>query len=135
MALTETQIDTVFEILELPRSSDVDMPTGTMGISGQTFYESNDDFKLQSKVETRLAALTSAQQTRIGTYIERWEAIGTRVASISGGVGGIQGVEYDPDTELMRIQERVKRLCNVYKYLDEIRMEKKRGGVIPVFNG
>ena len=134
MALTETKIDTVFEILELPRATSIDQPTGTMGISGQTFYESNAEFQLQTKIEARLAALTTAQQTRMTTYVERWDAIGTRVASISGGVGGIQGVEYDPDVGLARIQERVKRLCNVYRFLDEIRMEKTRGSVIPVMN-
>ena len=134
MALSETNIDTVFEILELPRATSIDQPTGTMGLSGITFSESNTDFQLQTKVETRLAAMTTAQQTRMETYVERWDAIGTRVASISGGVGGIQGVEYDPDVELARIQERVKRLCNVYRFLDEIRMEKTRGNVIPVIN-
>jgi hypothetical protein len=138
MALTESQLDSVFEILELPRATSVDRPIGDMGLTAQTYAESNTDYQLQTKVEARLAALTSAQQTRMISYINQWESLDTTVASIDGSMGNMIGVNFDPDKERYKIQERVKRLCNVYAYLEEIQMEKNRnkGGnsFIPVLN-
>ena len=136
MALTEAQIEIVFEVLEVPRSSSVEMPTGRMGLTGTTFTESNTDFQLQSKIETRLSNLTSTQETRLIAYIEKWDSLGTQVYSLDGGTGGIDGVAYSPADELNRIQQRVKRLVGVYKMIEEIEMENRKGGsgFVPVLN-
>jgi hypothetical protein len=137
MALTETQTDTVFEILEVPRSNSVDMPVGNMGITGQTYTEGNSEFKLQLKIESRITALSSAQETRLIAYGDQWEAIGTQVYTLDGGTGGIDGITYNPADELNRIQQRVKRLVGVYAMIEEIEMENSKGaggGFVPVLN-
>ena len=130
MALTISQKITLFEILEVPYDSTVDEPVDEFHLTGITHQPNNVDQQLQTKIINRLAALVSAEEAKLITYIERWEAIGTRVASISGGVGGIQGVEYDPDTELMRIQSRVKVIIPVMKYHREITLKADQPGLM-----
>jgi len=134
--LSETQKDSVFEILEIPRSTSVDRPVGNMGLSGQVYSESNTNYQLQTLVEARLDALTSAQQTRMISYINQWESLDTTVASINGNLGPMVGINFNPDDERYKIQERVKRLCNVYTFLEEIQMEKNKNRLnfIPIIN-
>jgi hypothetical protein len=136
MALTEAQIDTVFEIIDLPRSTSVEQPTGDMGVSGQTFLESNVDFQLQTKIETRLANLTASSQTKLIVMVDRWEDIGTQSWGLDGGTQGIDGFSYAPQTEGAEIQRRVKRLIGVYQILDEVKNTAVTKGpnIIPVIN-
>ena len=136
MALTEAQIDSVFEIIEIPRATTVEQPVGNMGLTGQTFTESNEDFQLSVKVEARLAALSSTQQTRLITYIDKWDALGTQVYALDGGTGAIDGVSYSPADEMAEIKRRVKLLIGVYQMIDQVKKESKyeSSTVIPVLN-
>ena len=135
MALTEAQIDTVFVILELPRSSTVEMPVGRMGLTGQTFQESNSEFKLQVKIESRLSTLSANQLTKLVEYVDFWDATGIQTWTLSGSVGGLDGINQDPSSDLARVQERVRRLIGVYQIMDQIQMEKNdNNGFIPVLN-
>ena len=135
MALTEAQIDSVFEICELPRSTTVETPQGAMGLTGMTFRESNTEFQLQRKIEGRLASLSISQLSKLGEYIERWDAMGTSTTTISGSVGGIGGVDFSPTDELVLIQKRVMRLIGVYQIIDEIKsLNQRTGAVVPLLN-
>lgn len=131
MALTETQIDSVFEIIEIPRATSIEHPVGDMGLSSQTYSESNTAYQLTTKIESRLASLTSAQETRLTTYIARWEAIGTQTYDFSGGIGGgVDGITFSPQGEQENIRKRVQRLIGVYQIIDEIKSSNNSGFTI-----
>lgn len=137
MAITEAQKDSVFEILQLPRATSIDMPTDDgKGLTGQTYTQSNIEFQLSTKVEARINALTTEQQTRLISYINGWEALGTSIATIDGNLGSIVGISFDPEKEEAKITERVKRLLCVYQYREEIMMNSAQnrgsGRIIPV---
>ena len=130
MSLTEAQTLSLFEILETPYDGTVDEPMGEFHLTGLQHIPDSPERKLQTMINTRLASLSTAIEAKLKTYIERWDAIGTRVATISGGVGGISGVEYDPDIELARIQARVKVIIPVMKFHREITLDSERVGIM-----
>ena len=137
MALTEAQIDSVFEIIEVTRATSVEQPIGTMGLSGQTFTESNEDFQLSVKIEARLASLTSNQQTKLIVYIDKWDALGTQSFNMEAATtGAVGGINYDPDAERAEIKRRVKLLIGVYQMWQDVQKASKyeSRSVIPVVN-
>jgi len=120
MPLSEEQIDTVFEIMDIPRSTTVEQPIGTMNLSAQTFQESNPEFQLQLKVEQRIASLSTSNQTRLIIMTDRWDALGTQDWVLDGGAGSINGISMAPQREGAEIQRRTKRLIGVYRMVEEI---------------
>ena len=135
MALTEAQIDSVFEICELPRATTVERPNSDMGLTSSTYQELNTDFQLQLKLEQRLAVLSTSQETKLIEYIDRWDSMSTCTTTVNGSVGGIGGVEFSPIDEMSMIQKRVQRLVGVYQMIDEIKyVQQRKSMVIPILN-
>lgn len=119
MALTTGQKISLFEIIDTPYTGNVDEMYGKFGLSALT-YEVGDDQKVQLKIFDRLTNLTTDEEIVLKAYIDKWEAIGTKVYSLDGGTGGIDGVAYSPNDELMRIKERVKNLIPVRHYWENL---------------
>ena len=82
MSLSEAQKLSLFEILETPYDGSVDEPVGEFNLTGLTHEPDSPERKLQTMIATRLASLTTAIEAKLKTYIARWDAIGTRVATI-----------------------------------------------------
>ncbi|MCK5610825.1 hypothetical protein KAR91_53625 [Candidatus Pacearchaeota archaeon] len=134
MPLSETQIDSVFEIMQYPRSTTIDRPEpGTYGLTSTPFSETNPDFQLTLKIEARLSALSAEQQVRIIGYIQKWDSYDVISTTLSGNLSSMTGIDFDLDKERAKIRERVKQLCQVYSSLNEIQTTKGNGGgFVPV---
>jgi len=137
MALTTAQTMTVFEILEVPYDGSVDEPMDEFNLLALTHDVSAAAQALQAKIMSRLTALTTDEETRLLTYVSKWESIDLNMVALSGGMGTVTGVEYDPGYAMKEIQRRVKNIIPVMRYLHEIQLGQNnqtgnRGGYMPV---
>ena len=73
----------------------------------------NTEQKVQQKILERLSLLSAEEEAVLTTYIEQWQDIRTCTTSIQGDVGGTTGVQFDPFTQMKRIQSLVKILVPV----------------------
>jgi hypothetical protein len=119
MALTTSQKISIFEIIDTPYTGNVDEMYGKFGLSALT-YEVSDDGKVQLKVLDRLNSLTADEETKLITYIDRWETLDTQTWTINGGTNGINGFEYSPEVELEKVRRRVKNLIPVRHYWETV---------------
>ncbi len=119
MALSTAQTITLFEILDTPYTGNVDEMYGKFGLSALT-YEVSDDGKVQLKVLSRIAELTTDEENFLLIYIDRWEAMGTQPWTMDGGTQGIDGFSYAPQNEREVIRQRVKILIPVRHYWENV---------------
>lgn len=128
MALTTSQKISLFEIIDTPYTGNVDRMYGEYGLSALTTVVS-DDGKVQLKILSRLTELTSAEETVLITYIDRWQAIGTQTWTMdAGAVGTTSGINMSPDVELSRIRDRVKNLIPVRHYWENVQKSAAESG-------
>ncbi len=74
MALTAAQTTQFFEILGIPQNGAGDVFSSVATLFGPA-YETYDCSGIVSKVNTRLSALTTSQETRVTALLTRWDAI------------------------------------------------------------
>jgi hypothetical protein len=123
MALTTAQKIALFDILETPYDGSVDVPQGDYNLTGITYQADTTDYKLQTLINNRLSALTTAEENVLVSYINDWLMVGNNITSIDAvSIGGTSGVNYDPTLRLQRIQKSVKNLIPVFRYLREIQV-------------
>jgi len=128
MALSTSQKMTLFEIIDTPYTGDVDEMYGKFGLSALT-YEVGIESKVQLKILDRLTKLTSEEEQKLLTYIDRWEAIGTNPTSVdAGSFGTSSGMTYSTDAELARIQKRVKNIITVRHYYENVQQSAAESG-------
>ena len=128
MALTTAQKISVFEIIDTPYTGNVDEMYGRFGLSALT-YEVGDDQKVQLKIIDRLATLTAEEEIVLKQYIDRWQYIGTQVWTMdAGSMGTTSGMNVSPDSELMRIRDRVKNLIPVRHYWENVQKSANESG-------
>ena len=123
MALTVAQKIALFDILETPYDGSVDVPQGEYALTAITYTSDTPEYKLQTLITNRLAALTTAEENVLIAYINDWLMVGSNITSIdAGSIGGTSGVSYDPTLRLQRIQKSMKNLIPVFRYLREIQV-------------
>ena len=76
MALTSAQITQVYEILGVPQNG-VGQVVGAIATPFGPVCDSCDFGALITKIDARLAALTTTQIARVGNLLTRWDAIGS----------------------------------------------------------
>ena len=119
MSLTTAQKITLFEIIDTPYTGNVDEMYGKFGLSALT-YEVSDDGKVQLKVLSRIAGLTTDEEEFLIVYIDRWQTLGTQPWQIDGGTNGINGYSYAPQDEREVIRSKVKILIPVRHYWENV---------------
>jgi len=125
MALTDAQKITVFEILEMPYDSSAIEPWGNYNLVGLLRAVENDEQKMQLMIQDKILNLSTAQETRLITYVNEWDAVGVNTTSVdNGSIGGASGLSIDWDNRLRRIQQRVKILIPVLKFRTELENDK-----------
>jgi hypothetical protein len=75
MSLSAAQITQVFEVLGVPQNGSGDVIGSVATLFGPA-WETYDVSSIVTRVNARIAALTSAQETRVAGLLERWDAIG-----------------------------------------------------------
>ena len=120
MSLTIDQSITLYEILQVPYSDTVTMPIDEFFMTSIEYVTSNETQKMQTRITDRINNLGVTGTSRLVTWLDQWDALSTNTVSISGSMGGINGVEFDPDVQLERIASRVKVLVPVMQYHREI---------------
>jgi hypothetical protein len=132
MALTTAQKLSLFEILEVPYQTTADSPVDEFKLSGETTSATATD-ALATKILSRISALSSDEETRLTTYITRWDELGTTRVAVNGGVAEVSGVSWSVEDELRAIQQRVKIIIPVLQYRAELELGGSRGvSAIPV---
>jgi hypothetical protein len=127
MALTTAQKITLFEIIDTPYTGNVDEMYGKFGLSALT-YEVSDDGKVQLKVLSRIAELTTDEENFLLVYLDKWEALGTQAWRLDGGTSGIQGIGNAPQDEREIIRQRVKVLIPVRHYWENVKQSAAQSG-------
>ena len=120
MALTEGQCISLFEILTVPYSATIEIPKDPYFLESNTYVSGSPEKQLQVKIMQRLLLLSAEEEARLLRYIDSWDNLSTNTVTISGSVGGLSGVDYNPNIELERIASRVKIIIPVLQYHREI---------------
>lgn len=103
--LSTDQIAQYFEIIGVPQYGAASNSRVVASFFGP-FFEAYSFSQLITEINTRIAALTSAQCTRVTTHLTRWDTIGgTSQIRISKGTSGAEGtlVDYPAEREEIRI--------------------------------
>lgn len=130
MALTTSQTIDLFRALEVPYNGKVWKPEGQFNLDYTEFGPAADEVNLQIKIQNRLAELTEDEENWLVQKINQWQLIGINVASIDGSVGGVNGVQYNPEVARSNIRADIKTLIPVYRYRQEISIyeeQRKQG--------
>jgi len=129
MALTTAQKISVFEIIDTPYTGSVDEMYGKYGLNATKWRSADNDNKVQVRILDRLANLTSEEEAVLIRYIDRWQYIGTQVWTMdAGSMGTTSGMNVSPDSELMRIRDRVKNLIPVRHYWETVQKSANESG-------
>lgn len=125
MALTDAQELSLFEILDVPHDDSVDVITDEFGLVAQTREGIGDDWSVYAKVRSRIAALSTAEETRLASYITQWDALPLMPVALSGGMGGISGIDTSTEAFRERIRIMVEKIVPVGTYRDLVNRARR----------
>ena len=136
MALTDVQDMILHEILEIPMGAESFRLSDPDNLAGyKRTVTAENVLQAEAALQSRLALLSSAQETKLKTYLDRYDAIGTDMTVIeTGGIGNIAGVTDSPQHERILIAQKVKVLLPFFRAHEEIAKQKHvdSDGAIPV---
>jgi hypothetical protein len=124
VAYTEAQYQTLFEVLEIPFTSDGSIWTLTQ--QGDAAYSgmSWDSIALQkaySGVYIWVSGMTASGQEILSGLLAEWDALGSDMTRIdNGNIGDINGVTYSAEDRRNRIAQRIKIRVPYYRAQDAI---------------
>jgi len=127
VAYTEAQYQTLFEILEIPYTSDGSIYTLTN--AGDAAYTgiSWDSVALQkaySGVYIWVSGMSASGQAVLSGMLTEWDALGSDMTRIDNGtIGDINGITYSAPERRERIAQRVKIRVPYYRKHEEIRRQ------------
>ena len=104
MSLTTAQITQVYEILGVPQDGAGEVFGSVATLFGPA-YETYDMSAIVSKINTKLAGLTSEQIARVTTLLDRHTTIGnSSPLQVSAAAGGAKGTlaDYPAERETIR---------------------------------
>jgi len=104
MSLTAAQITQVYEILGVPQDGTGEIFGAVATLFGPE-YETYDMSAIVSKIDAKLAALTSEQIARVTTLLDRHTTIGnSSTLQVSAAAGGAKGTlaDYPAEREMIR---------------------------------
>lgn len=113
MALTAAQITQVYEILGVPQDGVGEVFGSVATLFGPAF-ESYDMSAIVTKIDAKLAGLTSRQVARTATLLERHTAIGSSSPlQVSGARGGARGTLADHPAERDAIRSTLGNILGI----------------------
>jgi len=127
VAYTEAQYQTLFEILEIPYTSDGSIYTVTN--AGDAAYAgiSWDSVALQkaySGVYIWVSGMSASGQAVLSGMLTEWDALGSDMTRIDNGtMGDITNITYSAPERRERIAQRVKIRVPFYRKHEEIRRQ------------
>ena len=123
MALTKRQKINLYSVLEVPYSSSVTIPQGQFNIHSVEYKQADDVNKTQTRIEARLTELDAEEEAILVELVNKWELLSTNTVTISGDVGSLRGVDFDPAQQLTRVKSRILILVPVFQFLNQIKNE------------
>ena len=127
MAYTEAQYQTLFEILEIPYTSDGQIYTLTNAGDANYTGNSYDAIALQkaySGVYIWVSGMSASGQAVLSGMLTEWDALGSDMTRIDNGtIGDINGITYSAPDRRERIAQRVKIRVPFYRKHEEIRRQ------------
>ena len=124
MALTDPQMMSLFEILEIPYTSDGMIYTLTQ--RGDAAYTgiSFDAIALQKAytgVQTWVSGMSGSGLDKLTGLLSNWDTLGNDMTVIEGGsIGDIQGISYSPERNRERIANKVRVIVPYYRSHEKI---------------
>ena len=124
MALTDPQMMALFEILEVPYTSDGTIytltPQGDAAYTGIS-YDSIALQKAYSGIQTWVSGMSGSGLDKLTGLLTNWDALGSDMTSIDGGsIGDIQGITYSAERNRERIAKKVRGIVPYYRSYDLI---------------
>jgi hypothetical protein len=133
MAFTETQYQTLFEILEVPYSTDGSQYLLTA--QGDAVYTggSADSVALQKAytgITNWVTGMTASGLAVLSGLLTEWDALGSDMTAIAGGtVGDIGGITYSAEDRRNRIAQRVRIRVPFFRAHDQI-LRRPKGAIV-----
>lgn len=127
-SLTIEQKIALFQALEVPFATSYNTVSEIGSLSAATSVAAAGQSAAQTAITTWLDTLSSTNgETQLITLLNRWIAIGTKVASIStGSIGEMQGLSMDYRDERSLIAGWIKIIVPFYKFHEVL--AKQMGG-------
>ena len=130
MAITKAQQIALFQILEVPYDSTVykliddnNMMTESLIVA----TASRRSFDLIQQRLTTIASDTDLEAVLSG-LLDRWIELGTKTTTVvDGRVGGVDGIDYDPNRERLEIRAQVIVIVPFYRHHES--MERDNAGI------
>ena len=124
MALTDPQMMSLFEILEVPYTSDGTIytltPQGDAAFTGIS-YDSIALQKAYSGIQTWVSGMSGSGLDKLTGLLTNWDALGSDMTSIDGGsIGDIQGITYSAERNRERIATKVRGIVPFYRNHEKI---------------
>jgi len=121
MALSTSNKITLFVILNKSYTGTVDKPLGDFDLTFQAHYPASLEQDLKTKINSRLDALDTDEETWLIEQINHWKMYDASSATMTdGAVGSIAGVNFDPEKEQSKIKRNILHLIPVYRYRQEL---------------
>src|SRR6185295_8488421 len=113
MALSAAQITQVYEILGVPQSGSAEI-VGAMATPFGPVCDSCDLSALVTRIDARLAALSTTQIARVSSLLTRWDAITSSSPLQVSGPGHSGGTVADHPQERANIRREIINLVGVF---------------------
>ena len=122
MALSLDQELTLFSILNVPYSDSVTIPDDKFNLSSHEYVTANVGQRLQYRILLRLQEIANniPLEDKLKSYLSEWDEIATATVTLSGSIGNLQGIDYDPTQRLDRIASRIKIIVPVAQFHEEM---------------
>ena len=130
MALTERQRRSLYDILEMPMFTTVNVLVDSDNLNATPVsVEANSNRNAIEQLEAHLLDIATnyaSLETELKVYLDRWYDLGTDQTKIEiGGVGSISGIVIDPDEERMRIKRAVYPIVPFYRHHKQVSLNAK----------
>lgn len=112
MALTNDEIELVYEVLEIPNTTDVLVVEGMFG-TGSAF-QNGAVLTTKTLIDARLAALSQSREDRLRQLLVEWKAVATTGVKLSP-LGENEGVDRNPARERSLLRKRIETLIGVFR--------------------
>jgi hypothetical protein len=128
MALTTEQEVALYDILEVPYSTTVNKLQPADNLTAVSYTSDTTTDQAYAKIQTKITEIeaNASLLAVLVAYLDEWIALGTNVATLEGGIGGVNGISVDPTRQRREIRAKVINIVPFYRHHDEMIGNQKR---------
>lgn len=130
--MTEPEIRTIFRMLDTPYSLGYNVVDGMGTLSASCDVAASSQGAAKTQILAAITALDGYTATVVSDLVSQYDNIKTKVGSIQGGIGDLQGVTYSFDDKRRLLSQNLQTYLPYYKQHEVLARQMGNSGGINI---